>query len=367
MSDEVGNGGSNNSEGASDLLRKDQQDELNDEKDDATNESLCIALVFTDAISAGEQALAYKSYIRNNKVYKNEALHANAPVCASTEERECVCGRETKCNCDANCLRLLQENDYNSGASELYHKDWCCRKITAESMKEVSPSSTAMDLSTDPFSSSSQLYNLDNPFQTKLFELLHKTKSEIEKDPSKKEKKPARKGKEESSGEFGCTRTISCTKEFEVGTYKELKAKEVVKDNLTPHHMPATSYMKYNIKVNANSLTQEILSKYRTYTDEDGVCIHMQHQRHSLTFSYGRMAHVNQNMYYNFPPEDVVKFDIINVATIYSKYGMYNQEIRAALVSLLEMNETLFEDFFKRGKFVWKQDFDAKKNASKKV
>lgn len=118
--------------------------------------------------------------------------------------------------------------------------------------------------------------------------------------------------------------------EGRVGTYRDLVKSGVKGDNLTPHHMPADSFMKQQgVKRN------------------DGVAMNLEQPspgtggRHRRTRTYGRGADLNET------PRQALARDIRDARKIYQEDGLYTPEIRKSLQEVIKKNKELYPDIFK--------------------
>ena len=126
--------------------------------------------------------------------------------------------------------------------------------------------------------------------------------------------------------------------EGDVGTYKYLRNRGKIGDNITPHHMASKEYMKqYGVGMN------------------DGVSINMEQPspgnggRHRLTKTYGRnMTDIEKQIYYNLSPRDALSFDIKDLRTIYIEQGLYTLEVRKGLIDAIKLNKELHPELFKK-------------------
>ena len=126
--------------------------------------------------------------------------------------------------------------------------------------------------------------------------------------------------------------------ECNVGTYKYLRNRGKIGDNITPHHIPSKEYMKqYGVKMN------------------DGVSINMEQPspgsggRHRLTKTYGRnMNDAQKQVYYNLSPREALFFDIKNLKKIYKEQGLYTSEVRKGLMDAIKLNKELYPELFKK-------------------
>ena len=126
--------------------------------------------------------------------------------------------------------------------------------------------------------------------------------------------------------------------EGDVGTYKYLRNRGKIGDNITPHHMPSKEYMKQQrVKMN------------------DGVSINMEQPspgtggRHRLTQTYGRnMTDIKKQTYYDLSPRDALSFDIKDLRRIYKEQGLYTLEVRKGLMDVIKLNKELYPELFNK-------------------
>ncbi len=124
--------------------------------------------------------------------------------------------------------------------------------------------------------------------------------------------------------------------EGDVGTYKYLRNRGKIGDNITPHHTPSKKYMQqHSVKTN------------------DGVCMNVEHPtpgtggRHRLTKTYGRnMTDLEKEIYYNLSPRDALAHDIMDLRRIYREKGLYDSYIRSKLFEDISLNKELYPDLF---------------------
>jgi toxin YxiD len=107
--------------------------------------------------------------------------------------------------------------------------------------------------------------------------------------------------------------------------------KGVKGDNLTPHHMPADSYMKqHGVKRN------------------DGVAMDVEQPspgtggRHRRTRTYGRGADLSE------APRDALARDIKDARKVYSEDSVYTSEIRQSLQEVIQKNKELHPELFNK-------------------
>jgi hypothetical protein len=119
--------------------------------------------------------------------------------------------------------------------------------------------------------------------------------------------------------------------EGSVGTYGELVKKGSKGDNLTPHHMPADSFMKkHGVK------------------RKDGVAMDMEQPspgtggRHRRTRTYGRKADINET------PREALARDIKDSRKIYKEDGVYTPEINKSHQEVIQKNKELYPELFKK-------------------
>ncbi|BBK78780.1 hypothetical protein [Clostridium butyricum] len=126
--------------------------------------------------------------------------------------------------------------------------------------------------------------------------------------------------------------------EGDVGTYKYLRNRGKIGDNITPHHMPSKEYMKQQgVKMN------------------DGVSINMEQPspgtggRHRLTQTYGRnMTDIKKQTYYDLSSRDALSFDIKDLRRIYKEQGLYTPEVRKGLMDAIKLNKELYPELFNK-------------------
>jgi Domain of unknown function (DUF4157) len=116
--------------------------------------------------------------------------------------------------------------------------------------------------------------------------------------------------------------------EGQVGTYGQLITAGTRGDDLTPHHIPADSFMK----------------QFKAYNRNDGVAIMMEQPktggRHRRTRSYGSGADLSET------PLTALKEDIKDVRNIYRNDGLLTPTIVTALDQVQSLNLTKFPKIF---------------------
>jgi hypothetical protein len=119
--------------------------------------------------------------------------------------------------------------------------------------------------------------------------------------------------------------------EGRVGTYGELKKISRPGDNLTPHHIPQSEYMKKN-----------------GVAHQDGISMLMEHPypgaggRHRSTLTYGKQADMTLN------PREQLARDIFDARNIYQKDNLYTSEIRKSLMEVVEKNKKSFPSLYNK-------------------
>jgi hypothetical protein len=119
--------------------------------------------------------------------------------------------------------------------------------------------------------------------------------------------------------------------EGRIGTYRELTKYAAAGDHITPHHMPAASYMK----------------RHGVGRDA-GICLNMEHYeswpagRHRVTRSYGSEIPEEET------PRQALARDIADVRAIYQSQELYSPKIRQALQGVIRLDKESFPDLFRK-------------------
>ena len=101
--------------------------------------------------------------------------------------------------------------------------------------------------------------------------------------------------------------------EGDIDTYSNLIKAGDPGDNLTPHHMPSSKYMKQYGVENADGLSMNV-EQPRTQG------------RHRMTDTYGRnMTNQEKAYYYSLSPRDALAYDLYNLREIYQSQGLYKE------------------------------------------
>ncbi len=118
-----------------------------------------------------------------------------------------------------------------------------------------------------------------------------------------------------------------------VGTFRELEKRGFKFDDLTPHHMPASKYMKS-----------------KGIAHNDGISMWVEEPnpgtggRHRQTRTYGRRGASN-TLVIELPRVSLAR-DIQDMRLIYQNDGVYTSEIRAALQKVIQENKITHAPLF---------------------
>lgn len=302
----------------------------------------------------------YKIYVKSREEYKAKVEELKKNV--ATVGEDCLLGDgkchrnpDTVCHCmskeicKGTCARMIEESKCLNGES--YCKVGCQEKVSTHLTPSAGTYSEAAEQTVLPDMSVGFLID---PFLNK--SLLS---------PLEKEKKKAKKISDESSTSTKviernqCNRTV--VTECSIGTYNDLANQGVVGDNLTPHHIPSNKYMRINCGNENTKYYQK--SPYNAYTMVEGICINVQGQRHTRTFTYGTLSDKNAKMYYSYHPDAALKFDVINLKDIYVEAGQYKEPIYNTLIELIKQNYTKYPEMFSAEK--WKSCYVVGSEAEK--
>ena len=127
-----------------------------------------------------------------------------------------------------------------------------------------------------------------------------------------------------------------------VATYGELSKIGKAGDALTPHHMPADSYMEAKLKGNPGG---------EKWVYEDGICMNLYQPdrkgaksrtgRHHYTRSYRRKANLAEK------PMEALQKDIANVRAIYEKEGLLKGKVENGLALVHALNVKNYPKLFR--------------------
>lgn len=115
--------------------------------------------------------------------------------------------------------------------------------------------------------------------------------------------------------------------EGRVGRFGDFDDARVTGDNLTPHHMPADSYMRS-----------------RGVSRDDGIAMQIEQPspgtggRHRATRTDGRGADLSET------PRQALARDVMDARRIYQDQGLYTPEIRSSLQEVIRQNASAFPD-----------------------
>ena len=121
--------------------------------------------------------------------------------------------------------------------------------------------------------------------------------------------------------------------ETNAGTYRDLKHAGVEYDNITPHHMPSTGYMK------RNALDPWSLNEGWAMNMYDPGPKYIGRHTRTTTFST-RLTRIPH--YANLSPRDALAYDVREVRRIYMEDGLYGPEVRKRLQEVIKGNKTDF-------------------------
>ena len=119
--------------------------------------------------------------------------------------------------------------------------------------------------------------------------------------------------------------------EGRVGTYGDLVKQGVKGDDLTPHHMPADSFMKHH-----------------GVKRKDGVAMDVEQPtpgtggRHRRTRTYGRGADLDET------PREALARDIKDARKVYREDDVYTPEIHDSLKEVIKQNKDSHPDLFNK-------------------
>ena len=116
--------------------------------------------------------------------------------------------------------------------------------------------------------------------------------------------------------------------EGKVGPYEELIDAGTRGDNMTPHHMPSTKYIKTKAEVHKND--EVSMNMEQPHPGKGG--------RHRQTETYGITGKKLED-YLSLQPSDALARDIIDARNIYMKEGLYTPEIRTGLLGVIKLNK----------------------------
>jgi hypothetical protein len=127
-----------------------------------------------------------------------------------------------------------------------------------------------------------------------------------------------------------------------VATYGQLQKLGSGGDALTPHHMPADSYMEAKLKGNPGG---------EKWVYEEGICMNLYQPdkkgvksrtgRHHFTRSYRRKANLAEK------PMEALQKDIANVRAIYEKEGLLKGRVENGLAVVHALNVKNYPKLFR--------------------
>lgn len=252
----------------------------------------------------------------------------------------CDCGKDPtkQCNGRTECARMVQEENYLNGASTVSGEDMC-GKCQSSCDTDSSNTSEEQDVKNETtIIVQTHLYDDDNTVQ------IYLKAPEVKQSADDAKLISATQG--DDSKKY-CNRKNTVVAELAVGSYSELSAKAIVGDNITPHHMPSNRYMEINFNLNPYTQEKEIKGNGK-YTTAKGLCINVQHERHTMTYTYaGGQSDEDKGRYFNFLPAYAVKYDVMNLAGIYKNCGKYNKATETALIKFLVQSDSTFPELYK--------------------
>ncbi len=247
-------------------------------------------------------------------------------------------------------IRMSTMGDLNSGDFEKYY---LYLKRPGQDIKgKITPESEAQATTPSNCTRCSRSHNIvfnktldDGIKQANTFiDNINKTSSGTEEEDEENGIVTCKQGKSKCYRKFfkECGKTpcvCSQVKELSVGSYGDEDKKGVPGDQLTPHHMPADSYMnRWVLHQNWFDKTERKVNKeYQQYRMAEGVTLNMLQARHEQTFTFKGLNTENEG-YYEMSPLDALAEDIVDVRTIYSTAGQYDSSVQNALKLVWKLN-----------------------------